>query len=161
MNWYAPNEIHGAGTVEQLRDFLLPNLDDLRNGTWPVDERQSGRPGGHCNRAPFVTAADVAAEIDFRMSGIVDSIALTLRYTAFPNWTYHAIARSLHYDEEGLMMEMELMLEFISGRKRKRNTYPEWKAKRAWRKRNKTTSYIPSVKSVSRDGEQWQKNIKI
>ena len=130
QDYWPINEIKGAGTVDQLRYFLLPHLDDLRQGFYPVDSRKIGRPGGgQNNNAKFVGAVEIAAEIDLRLDRIVDSIALILRYTAYPNWTIAAIARSLHYKvQEDLEIEMEYMLRYISGRKRKTQTYPQWKA---------------------------------
>jgi hypothetical protein len=130
QDYWPMSEIHGAGTTDQLRYFLLPHLDDLRHGYYPEDPRRIGRPGGGFNKnAKFVGAVDIAAEIDLRMDKIVDSIALILRYTAYPNWTLQDIARSLHYrDQEYLEIEMEYMLRYIAGRKRKVQTYPQWKA---------------------------------
>ncbi|MBE3145442.1 MAG: hypothetical protein IMZ61_16195 [Planctomycetes bacterium] len=142
--WYPPGEI--IPTVFQLTSFVLPNLDDLRLGTWPVDPTPTGYidngKGTKNSRAPFENAIMLAAEIDERLSKIVDSVALTLFYTAQPPWTIQDIARSLHYREDDLGWEMSMMLRFIAGIRRKTDNYPTWKAKIIYKKR-----YILSPRS--------------
>ena len=146
--WYAPSEI--IPTVYQLETFILPNLDDLRIGVWPEDYRETGyqddgRRSNVIARAAFVDAAELSAEIDDRMSVIVDSIALILYYTA--RWPVERIAQSLHYDELDLWREMKLMLKYIAGRNRKKQTYPQWKADRRRRK-----PIYSMVKGIDKEG---------
>lgn len=136
--WYSPGEV--IPTVDQLTSFVLPHLDMLRNGDWPVDPRPTGYVGSSSKpnpgRAYFINAAELAAEIDERMSKVLDSIALILFFTAQPPWPIQDIARSLHYpDPIDLEYEMSMMLRYIAGYKRKRDTYPDWKAKRLYKKR--------------------------
>ena len=133
-DFYRPGEI--VPTVFQLTEFILPWLDELRMGCWPRDYRITGYTDSNAKspnrntRCSFLNAAELAAEIDFRLSRCVDSIMLILAYTANPPWTIEKIAQSLHYDEEDLRHEMRLMLKYIAGRQRKGQSYPRWKADR-------------------------------
>ncbi len=128
LEWFEPRQI--IPDVFQLQTFCLPYLDDLRLGEWPV------KPTGYIeharcttrNTGSFVTAADLAIELDERLSRIVDSIALILFYTLNPTWSIEHIARSLHYDELELETEMRRMLKYLAGRNRKRQTYSQWRA---------------------------------
>ncbi len=128
-DWWAPGEV--IPTVSQLEMFVLPSIDELRNGDWPPDPRPTGyadyRKTRTNKQAHFIHAAELAAEVDERMDRITDSIALILYYTA--GWELHKIAKALHYyDELDLWHEMRLMLKYVAGRKRKATTYPRWKA---------------------------------
>ena len=145
--WYSPAEI--IPTVYQLETFILPNLDDLRIGVWPTDSRETGyqddgRSSNKSSKASFVDAAELAAEIDDRMSGVVDSIALVLHYTA--EWPVEKIAANLHYNELDLWQEMRLMLKYVAGRNRKLQTYPQWKADK--RRRNAIYSMAKGIDKV-------------
>ncbi len=135
--WYRPGEV--IPTVYQLEHFVLPNLDELRLGVWPTDPRPTGYiDTGKSQRnlkAYFIDPGELAAEVDKRMSRIVDSIALVLHYTT--EWPMPKIAQYLHYDELELWREMRLMLKFVAGYKRKRDSYPTWKAKYLHKKANK------------------------
>jgi len=116
--------------------FILPNLNDLRAGSYPPDPSQNGRPGYEIhNQAAFVKAAEIAAEVDIRMSEIKNSIALELRYTEYPAWNIERIAKSLHWEYETLEQEMTWMLRYIAGRKRKVDDFVTWKAKAQHKKR--------------------------
>jgi hypothetical protein len=128
-DWYSPQEI--VPTMEQLEDFILPNLEMLRGGTYPTDPREAGRPGsGERSCARFVPAAELAAEIDARLVRIPKRVAITLHYTVQPAWTYAQIARELNMDEEKLEMEMFLMLKYLVGKDRKVDDFAVWKSKR-------------------------------
>lgn len=156
--WYSLGEV--VPTVNQLTTFVYPNLDELRNGTWPTDPRPTGYVGrsrSHSNKAPWENAAVLAATIDERMDRIVDSIVLILYYTdprgeghnpdwqkdlfkgkitndRIPYYTLAKIARELHYhNETELWEEMKLMLGYIRGRDTKTDSYPQWKAVRKCR----------------------------
>ena len=128
LAWYEPKDV--LPNVEQLQSFVLPYLDDLKLGEWPtkptgyVDKGKSSTR----NVASFGTAADLYIEIDYRLGCIVDSIALILFYTSNPTWSIERIAAHLHYDEIDLEHELAYMLFYISGKNRKRRTYPEFKA---------------------------------
>lgn len=129
-DWYKPSEV--IPTVSQLQFFVLPYLDDLRDGSWPPDTRDTGyfdngRSSTRVTIAPWLGAAELAAEIDERMGRVVDSVALILHYTA--GWEWYKVARNLHYTENELRREVILMLKYIAGRNRKRDTYPRWKAR--------------------------------
>lgn len=136
-DFYRPGEI--VPTVFQLTEFILPWLDELRAGCWPRDYRITGYTDSEAKspnrntKCPFQNAAELAAEIDSRLSRCVDSIMLILAYTTNPPWSIERIAQSLHYDEEDLRHEMRLMLKYCAGRPRKKLTYPQWKAVRKCR----------------------------
>jgi hypothetical protein len=138
--WYSNSEI--IPTVDQLTDFVLPNLPILRDGYYPNDPREIGRPGcGDQRNARFIPAAELAAEIDYRMSKLRYSIALTLCYSAQPGWTIQQVAFELHMDEEELQYEIYYMLKYIAGSRRKAETYADWKFKYKARKGKKGILY--------------------
>jgi len=159
-DWYLPWEV--VPTVYQLENFVLPYLDDLRLGSWPPDCRTTGYTNDGMsiptnNKAHFVDAIDLAAEIDERMNMMVNSEALILYYTdprgvghnpdlkyrdydddKHPVYNYRRIAWMLHFlDEHDLEIEMHYMLKYVAGSKRKTQTYPRWKevARRQQKKR--------------------------
>ncbi len=138
-DFYRPGEI--VPTVSQLIEFILPHLDDLRLGCWPPDHRITGYTNSEAKspnrntKCSFLNAAELAAEVDDRMSKVVDSIALILAYTANPPWSIERIAQSLHYDEEDLRHEMRLMLKYVAGKNQKADSYLEWKRKRKYREK--------------------------
>lgn len=131
--WYAPFEI--IPTVFQLREFLLPNLNDLRGGTYPTDPQQSGRPGYNPVFRPnarFVSPVEVAAEVDKRLDRLpVYSAALELWYA--DNWQYNStideLARKFHCGGEWLLAEMKWMLRYMAGKRIKIDSYIDWKTK--------------------------------
>ena len=59
----SPREIHF--TRKQTR-WIINSLPDLRTGYWPVDPEDIGRKVISRN-APFITAAECAAEVEERM----------------------------------------------------------------------------------------------
>lgn len=126
--WYSPQEI--VPTVDQLENFILPNLEMLRSGYYPTDPREVGRPGTNSRTcAKFVPAAELAAEIDIRLKRLNKRIAITLRYIKSPPWNMAEIARELNMDEEKLDAEIWLMLCYLAGKRRKVHDFAVWKCK--------------------------------
>lgn len=127
--WFSPGEINFSR--QQLVTFLLPNLLDLRQGMWPRENRETGydketKSPNKNKRAPFEYACQIAAEIDARLaligpqSAIVELLAV---YDAEPL----QVARDYNMSEEKLYKEYRQMLNFISGWRRRRCQYSEWK----------------------------------
>lgn len=69
-DWWAPWEIHYSR--EQV-EWILDHLITLRDGNYPPDPLQSGytdasiQKTGVNSKAPFITPADIVAEVDRRM----------------------------------------------------------------------------------------------
>jgi hypothetical protein len=120
--WWQPSEIRF--TRQQLKQFILPNLEELREGHYP--SAPAGRSTKHSQSklAPFVIAADIAAEVDSRLKLI-------------PNHTFIDEYFMRDIDEREICIrhqismysfhrELNKMVSYLSGWKRKRIDYPSW-----------------------------------
>jgi len=129
-DWYSPSEI--IPTVFQLTEFILPNLYDMRNGTWPPDPLKIGQPGYDSKVnyiASFIPAAELAAEIDQRLAMIgPTAFSLLGRYSDNPPKPLKDLCILMRCGEEHLDYEHRIMLGFIAGSRRKDSPYRVWKA---------------------------------
>lgn len=129
----------------QLEMFLLPELNNLRAGDFPTEPdeyityehgvritrqrsgyEKSGRKSTNHN-APFIQAAEIAAEIDSRLA----MIPIPGRYWVTENltdgFTFEEIAKFYHVTEDQVKREIGRMVKYMVGWKRKEVNYKEWK----------------------------------
>ena len=130
--WYRPGEI--TSTKKQIRDFILTNLFELREGLYPESHQGFclGADRMRHNKADFEEACLIAGEIDARLDLIGGQSRLLIDY-----YTVHreldgdikknAVARKWRLDVGRMMRRINRMLYFISGRERPRITYREWR----------------------------------
>ena len=121
-DFYSPGEIRFA---REEMIWLITWLPLLEKGTWPPEFRDSGYTGSHGSRghrAPFENASGFAGEVNARLSttgeageALVDEI------------------QSGVTDYEGLSRPAKRALNYISGFRRRRLSYPEWKALQKFR----------------------------
>ncbi len=136
--WFEPKMI--SFSYVQLKHFLLPNIFELRQGDFPpepeeykthnklgwVIKKRSSYIGSRSNQsfpvARFVRAAELAAEIDYRIESIktyriqIDNILVPISGDLVLN----AFTENLPLNSD-LLHEAHLMLEFISGWDRRSN----------------------------------------
>jgi len=154
--WIAPKDINFS--VPQLVYFLLPCLYEFREGFYPnepdeyrtfvdgawVNKKAStyeGANSNHSDIAPFITAAETAAELDSRLSQIYTTLpgkvdgsvgvsgeALIMCYT--DGIDEYVLADRLNIEAQSLIIELSKMLQFVSGYKRKRIEYEQWRRKK-------------------------------
>jgi len=129
--WYRPGEIRF--TRKQIRDFILPNLFELREGLYPESHGGScvGADRMHKDKADFEEACLIAGEIDARLDLIGPGAQLLIDYYTVYRELDDGIKRSLvarkwRLDGVKMMRRINRMLYFISGRQRPRITYSEW-----------------------------------
>ena len=126
--WYSPQTIRF--TKLQFVSFLLPNLLYIRDGIWPPEGRTTGyvessnKPSYRAG-AYFETISNIAAEIDTRMS-LIGSMSEILERIYTLNEEPLQVARDFKMTEEDLTYHCRKMLSFISGYKRKRESYHSW-----------------------------------
>ena len=126
--WFSPREINFSKF--QLVSFLLPNLPYIRDGIWPPSGKTTGYTeisNKPCYRAgaAFEAIVGIAAEIDIRMALIGKlSEILELIYTLDEEPLQ--VARDYRMSEEDLSYHCRKMLKFMSGWRRKRETYQDW-----------------------------------
>lgn len=119
--WWSPSEIRF--TRQQLKQFILPNLGELRRGYYP------SAPSGHSKHgksklAPFIIATDIAIEVDSRLKLIPNH---TLIEDYFIRDMEDAeICNRYHLSIYSLHRELNKMISYLSGWKRKRVDYPSW-----------------------------------
>ncbi len=120
--------------------FVLENWATLEEGKWPRDPREVGysetpqelkgqkfRTSQRFRKAvaPFQTAADIWAEIDFRLKKCGQDGEWLLDYFALGK-DLEAIARSAGVDLYEVNKRTSRALKFVSGYKRKRRPYGQW-----------------------------------
>lgn len=110
-------------TKQQLKEFILPNLDELREGNYPV--AQTGYNRDHKSLiAPFIIAADIAIEIDDRLKQIPKRTYIEQYYVK--GIDIYSIAQREHISVYSLNRELNKMIMYLSGWKRKRIDYNHW-----------------------------------
>jgi hypothetical protein len=129
----------------QLEHFLLPELNNLRAGFYPSEPdeyvtyakgvkvetkrsgyEKSGRKSTN-HQAPFIAAAEIAAEIDARLSKCPQGWWVQSYYT--DGFTFVEIAKFNHTTEEWARREIGRMVKYLVGWKRKQVDYEAWKIK--------------------------------
>jgi len=128
----------------QLQRFIFPELNDLRFGDYPPEPdeyityvrggwiemkrsgyEKSGRKLTNHN-APFIAAAEIAAEIDARLN----MISLPQRYWVTENFTdgmeFWEIAKFYHVGEDQVRREIGRMIRYMVGWKRPLVDYETW-----------------------------------
>ena len=122
-DWFSPSEIRF--TREEMI-WLITWLTLLQEGRWPPEHKETGytgHQGSRGHRAPFETPVQFAAEVDTRLKttgeageALVDEI------------------QSGIVDYEGLSRPARRVLNYISGWRRRRQTYSQWKATQKYNK---------------------------
>ncbi len=124
--WYSPGEIRFS--KEQLRDFLLPNYEYLKQGLYPTQESCYGRAEfGSISiktEAHFCEAIRIVAEIDARIASTPDGEILLDRYTY--HLSYQSLSRKHRIDELYLDGFISWRLSYIAGWRRKMTTFQRW-----------------------------------
>lgn len=125
--WFSCSEIRF--TKRQVV-WILENLPYIRDGIWPPEGKTTGYTeisNKPCYRAgaAFEVIVGIAAEIDTRMALIGKlSEILELIYTL--NEEPYQVAKDYMMTEEDLTYHCRKMLTFISGYRRKRESYSDW-----------------------------------
>lgn len=130
--WWPPREI--AFRRRQML-WLIEHLPELREGYWPANPAGSGyidlpivRKGGvRSHQAPFITAAEYAAEVEARLEKCgIDGLILL----AIECWgeSEASLGKYLRMPEWSIRKRAKNALRYISGFKRKRRTYREFRA---------------------------------
>ncbi len=131
--YYKPNEIHFSR--EQI-EWLIPLLPLLRNGVYPRDPKETGfydTPVGKRQikaKAGFISAAEIAAELDFRLQMCnSDGLFLEMVYSQPDDKVFvmQHIASALKVDINIIDRDIERALRYISGYRRKSRSYYQWK----------------------------------
>jgi len=133
-SYWTPSEIRF--TKEQVL-WLLPHLEELREGLYPANHKETGYVGGNGkNRrtSPFETICLIAAEIDIRLAACFpDGILVEEYYTK--GHTYESLASKYHRDTYSIHRAINNALSYISSGSSQRwhrhhkdpCTYAEWK----------------------------------
>lgn len=126
--WFSPAQINF--NRYQIEFFLLPNLIYLRQGIWPPEGKTTGyiknsnkpvyRSGTYSEKI-----VDIAAELDARMA-LIGKLSKVLELIYTLNKEPFQVARDYKITEEDLTYHCRKMLKFISGWKRKRESYQDW-----------------------------------
>ena len=110
--WF-PHEIRF--TKKQVL-WLLPHLEELREGIYPVNHQETGYIGAshqHQNHSPFENICLVAAELDIRMAYCFpDGILLEGHYTK--GISYEDLGRKYHRDVNSIERNISNALGYIS-----------------------------------------------
>jgi len=132
--YFPPQEI--VFSQEQII-WLLSVLPMLRSGAYPPEPSQSGytdAPTGKKQikpRAPFVIAAETAAELDSRLTQAgLDGLLLELVYGGDNQdrlFMIQHIAIALGTDIKDIDRRLEKVLKYISGWRRKERGFTQWK----------------------------------
>lgn len=107
----------GSLTYDQEQvEFLLPYLNDLREGKYPLRHLETGYIGGSRTRsqcAPFEKACLVAAELDIRLSHIGQDRTF-VEYSYCDNWDDKKIAKHFSKEEWYVRQQIENGVSYIS-----------------------------------------------
>ena len=121
-SWHSPKSI--IFTREQCI-WIIGCVLPLEPGIWPPEPVESGYTGGdkwaHSQRAPFESPCQITGELWARLSttgeageALVDEIQYGVKDD-----------RNIYYED--LSRPARRVLNYISGVKRRRQSYPEWK----------------------------------
>ena len=121
-DWYSPGEIRFQ-RPEMI--WLIEHLTELEDGRWPLDPSGVVAPEGRTGlkaEGHFVRPVQFAAEVNSRLSttgeageALVDEIQAGI------------------LDYEGLSRPAQRALNYISGWRRRKQSYPEWRATNKYR----------------------------
>ena len=124
--WVSPG---GLAWKQQHVLWLLEHYDELRNGTWPVQEGSyvdpaisKPTPSGH---APFIAAVEAAAEISRRLEDTGQDGVMVLLHYAYSQ-TVDAIGRYFRIPEDVVRYRMQMVLRRISRRNYRAGRYRRW-----------------------------------
>ncbi len=131
--YYKPSDIFFR--QEQVI-WLIPYLPLLRSGTYPRNPAETGYTEAPINKrqvrakAGFVNAAEVAAELDWRIQQTGDDgLFLEMVYSQ-PDDKYFVmqhIAVALRIDVNQVDKDIHTALAYITGWKRKTRSYIQWR----------------------------------
>ncbi len=141
--WIPPNKV--VYSRLQMILFLLPNLFELREGEYPSepDEYYCVLPQlgevyrkrsnyeeprikkKKSNKAPFIIAAEIAAEVDKRLSMTPCGHWLIAHYT--DGYGVDQIAATSRLSPTTIENEIKTTLKYVSGWKRKRLSFNDYK----------------------------------
>ncbi len=126
-DWYAPSEIDFSEDCWAY--FILPYLNEFMEGRWPgcPDDWVERTDPGDQHKAPFIDAAEIAAEYDMRIKPVPSPYSTLLfdHYTC--GFTFKELARGFNMDELELEAEAGWLIKYISGRRIKKMPYADWK----------------------------------
>lgn len=133
--YYKPNEIWQKWSGNQVK-WLIPYLPLLRSGVYPRDPAESGYTDASVGKrqirakAPFITAGEIAGELDFRLRQCKeDGLFLEMVYSQ-PDDTFFVmqhIASALGVEINTVEGNIHQALRYVCGRNRKRRSFNEWK----------------------------------
>lgn len=121
-DWYSPGEIRF--TREEII-WLIIWLPLLEEGRWPSEHKETGYTGSYGtrgHRAPFENPSGFAGEINVRLKSTGEA------GEALVDEIQDAIT---HF--EGLSRPAQRALNYMSGWRRRKETYPQWKATQKYR----------------------------
>jgi len=121
-----PYQLYEIRFTQDQVIWLLGILPLLRNGWWPESDDCQG---SHSRRAYFETPILLAREIDARLEKTeTDGAMAEGRYTLLKS--YESLAKQYRFQYEEVVWRIEKAIKYISGWKRKRRSYKEWKEHR-------------------------------
>lgn len=118
-------------TIPQIRDLLLPNLIELREGRFP-NKTTTGYTSAEyrsfhvSNVAKFVPVCEIIGELEARIERIPIGQLLIDKFTfLFPEKRLMELYR---LDKWTLPQQIGFMLQYCKGRKRKLKSWVDWLA---------------------------------
>ena len=157
--YYQPREIYF--NRDQVI-WILSWLDMMIKGNWPVNPQGTGytdAPMGNKSRnrhAPYETAAMVAAEVEIRLGRLgLDRYLVEDRY--IDGITEEAIAHKLGIHSSEVYRKLNSALWYVSGFRRKKMSYSDWKKQGRYRANNGVKSNQELVKKLSTDQNRLDK----
>ncbi len=130
--WFPPREIRFSR--EQLTEFILPNLNELRRGEYPPECRETGYEDIKSKNIPryayFIAAAEIAAEIDARLMMCGDKADIILGlYVPLEDGTMvepGQIAKDFGVSDDELYWLQKRLLNYLSGWRRRTLDFEDW-----------------------------------
>ena len=131
--YYKPGEIRYS---RQQIEWLIPYLPFLRSGSYPRDPAESGYTEASISKrqikakAGFITGAEIAAELDWRISQCgIDGLFLEMSYSQPDDkmFVIQHIATALRVEVSQIERDIHRALNYISGFRRRTRTYSQWK----------------------------------
>lgn len=127
--YWQPREI--SYSRPQL-EWLLPVLDELKEGIYPPDPRDTGynidagirgSPSGH---APYETAAMIAGEVEARLNQCPDKLREMMLAYYKDGWPLDRLARLTGNADWWIHRNIKRGMRYITGRRRMSCTFSEW-----------------------------------
>ena len=141
MNW--DNIMLPKPNIENLHNFYLPGLDELKlgyipdkDGKNPLLNRDRYFGPKHYN----IRAMDAAREIEARLDKLSDKHRLIVKMCGHDREDQESVAQWLRMKEDVAKQEYKLALKYISGRRIKRTDFTTWR---------RVVSFTISVKKLS------------